>query len=62
VQGITDTLMSLSGAAGGALAGPILALVGFDGLAVTATGLVLGVVAGAVVVSRRPAAPLAVSG
>jgi MFS family permease len=62
VQGLTDTVMSLSGAAGGALAGPTLALVGFDGLAVTATALVFVVVVGTLVVSRRPAAPLAVSG
>lgn len=62
VQGVTDTLMNLSGAAGGALAGPTLALVGFDGLAVTATALVLAVVVGAVVVGRRPASPLPVSG
>jgi MFS family permease len=62
VQGVTDTLMNLSGAAGGALAGPTLALVGFDGLAVTATALVLAVVVGAVAVSRRPGAPLPASG
>lgn len=62
VQGVTDTLMSLSGAVGGALAGPTLAVVGFDGLAVAATALVLAVIVGAVVVSRRPAAPLPASG
>ncbi|MET0713969.1 MAG: MFS transporter [Mycetocola sp.] len=62
VQGVSDTLMSLSGAAGGALAGPTLAVVGFDGLAVTATALVAAVVIGAVVVSRRPPAPLPASG
>jgi MFS family permease len=62
VQGVTDTLMSLSGAVGGALAGPTLAVVGFDGLAVAATALVLAVVVGVVVVSRRPAAPVPASG
>lgn len=62
VQGISDTLMSLSGAVGGALAGPILALVGFDGLAVAATALVAVVVVGTIVVSRRPPAPLPASG
>jgi MFS family permease len=62
VQGVTDTLMNLSGAAAGALAGPILAFIGFAGLSVTATVLVLLVVVGAVVVTRRPAAPLPVSG
>ncbi|MET4638307.1 MFS transporter [Mycetocola sp. 2940] len=62
VQGISDTLMSLSGAVGGALAGPILAFVGFDGLAVAATALVAVVVVGTIVVSRRPAAPVPASG
>jgi MFS family permease len=62
VQGVSDTLMSLSGAAGGALAGPTLAVVGFDGLAVTATALVAAVVVGTVVMSRRPPAPLPASG
>ncbi|MGX5358800.1 MFS transporter [Kocuria sp. KH4] len=32
LQGVSDLLMNLAGAAGGALAGPVLALVGFDGL------------------------------
>lgn len=54
VQGITDTLMNLSGAVGGALAGPTLALIGFGGLAVAGSGFVAVVVVGAVVVSRRP--------
>lgn len=53
VQGVTDTLMNLSGAVGGALAGPTLALIGFDGLAVAGSGFVVTVVIGAVVVSRR---------
>lgn len=54
VQGVTDTLMNLSGAVGGALAGPTLALLGFDGLAVAGSAFVVAVVVGAVVVSRRP--------
>lgn len=33
VQGMSDTLMNIAGAAGSAVAGPILALVGFHGLA-----------------------------
>lgn len=32
LQGVSDLFMNLAGAAGGALAGPVLALVGFDGL------------------------------
>ncbi|MBG6240006.1 MFS family permease [Mycetocola sp. CAN_C7] len=55
VQGITDTLMNLSGAVGGALAGPTLALIGFNGLAVAGGAFVLAVLVGAVLVSRRPA-------
>ncbi len=55
VQGITDTLMNLSGAAGGALAGPTLALIGFDGLSVAGSAFVVMVLVGAIVVSRRPA-------
>lgn len=54
VQGVTDTLMNLSGAVGGALAGPTLALIGFGGLAVAGSGFVAVVVIGAVVVARRP--------
>lgn len=41
VQGRTDTIMSLSGAIGGAVAGPVLAAVGYAGLAWTAGSLVL---------------------
>jgi predicted MFS family arabinose efflux permease len=55
VQGRTDTIMSLAGALGGGLAGPVLALVGYSGLAWIAGVLVLGVVAAALAV-RRPAA------
>ncbi len=49
VQGLADTVMSLSGAAGGALAGLVLALIGFSGL--NAATMVL-VVAGAVLALR----------
>ncbi|MET1051498.1 MAG: MFS transporter [Mycetocola sp.] len=62
VQGITDTLMNLSGAAGGALAGPTLALIGFNGLAVAGGAFVLAVVIGAVLVWRRPAAAIPLNG
>jgi MFS family permease len=43
VQGRTDLVMNLSGAAGGAAAGPVLALVGYPGLAVGAAVLVAAV-------------------
>ncbi len=54
VQGRTDTIMSLAGAFGGALAGPVLALVGYSGLAWIAGVLVVGVVVAALAI-RRPA-------
>jgi MFS family permease len=56
VQGRTDTIMSLAGALGGGLAGPVLAVVGYSGLAWVAGVLVLGVVFWALAVSRRPVA------
>lgn len=49
VQGLTDALMSLAGAGGGALAGVLLAVGGYDGLTLV-VGLL--VVAGSVVVLR----------
>ncbi|NYF09427.1 MFS family permease [Leifsonia sp. AK011] len=55
VQGRTDTIMSLAGALGGGLAGPVLALVGYSGLAWVAGVLVVVVVVWALAVSRRPA-------
>jgi MFS family permease len=53
IQGRTDTVMSLTGAAGGAVAGPVLALVGYSGLAWLAGVLVLVVVAAAGVFGGR---------
>lgn len=44
VQGTSDLLMNLAGAAGGALAGPILAGVGFEGLAAVLVAVVAAVV------------------
>ena len=41
LQGTSDLVMNLCGAAGGALAGPVLALVGFSGLGIAALLLVL---------------------
>ncbi len=57
VQGRTDTIMSLAGALGGALAGPTLAVVGYSGLAWIAGILVLAVILAATIVSRRVALP-----
>jgi MFS family permease len=44
VQGISDVVMSGSGAIGGALSGVVLLLVGYDGLSFVAMGLVIAVV------------------
>ncbi len=44
VQGFSDVMMSGSGAAGGALSGVILLMVGYDGLSFIAMALVLAVV------------------
>ncbi|MDH6182510.1 MFS family permease [Microbacteriaceae bacterium SG_E_30_P1] len=52
VQGRTDTIMSLAGALGGGLAGPVLALVGYSGLAWIAGVLVVVVAGWAAAVSR----------
>jgi MFS family permease len=55
MQGRTDLSMNLAGAVGGASAGPVLALLGYSGLAWVAGVLVLVVTAGAVVVTGRRA-------
>jgi len=52
VQGRADLVMSLTGAGGAALAGPVLALVGYAGLSWGTTSLVLLVVLGAFVFGR----------
>ncbi|WP_210505825.1 MFS transporter [Naasia sp. SYSU D00057] len=58
-QGRTDLVMNLTGAFGGAAAGPVLALVGYAGLALLA-GVVVVLVAGAnLVVPRRAASTAA---
>lgn len=44
LQGVSDLFMNLSGAAGGALAGPVLALIGFHGLSAALLALVAVVV------------------
>ncbi len=53
IQGRSDLVMNLSGAFGGAAAGPVLALVGYAGLAWVVGILVLGVIGGAAVISQR---------
>jgi MFS family permease len=40
LQGVSDLLMNLAGATGGALAGPVLARIGFSGLSATLLVLV----------------------
>jgi MFS family permease len=57
-QGRADLLMSSVGAVGGALAGPVLALAGYSGLALVAMVLVVAVTAalGVRVLSQRAAA------
>ena len=49
IQGRTDLTMNIAGAGGGAVAGPVLALIGYAGLAWTAGALVLLVVAAAAI-------------
>ena len=56
VQGRTDLVMNIAGAGGGAIAGPVLALIGYDGLAWSAGVLVLAVLAAAAVL-MPPQAP-----
>jgi MFS family permease len=58
VQGISDLVMSGSGAMGGALAGVALAFLGYDGLSFVALALV-AVVVGRVLVTWRHASPVA---
>ena len=45
VQGVSDVVMSGSGALGGALSGVVLLMVGYDGLSFVAMGLVVAIVA-----------------
>lgn len=53
VQGVSDLLMNLAGAAGGAIAGPILAGIGFSGLAGALMVLVAVVVANQMPYGKR---------
>lgn len=58
VQGISDLLMSGSGATGGALAGVVLAFLGYSGLSFVALGLVAAVVLRIVVTATRGIEPV----
>ncbi|OYX54340.1 MAG: MFS transporter [Micrococcales bacterium 32-70-13] len=53
VQGRSDLVMSGSGAVGGALAGVVLALLGYSGLSFVATALVATVIVALALTSRR---------
>lgn len=55
VQGVSDLVMNLTGAAGGALAGPVLAAVGYPGLGLACLVLVAGVVVWALLRASAPA-------
>lgn len=59
VQGFSDLVMSGSGALGGALAGVVLALGGYDGLSFVALGLVAGVVLRVMLTAKGSSRPLA---
>jgi len=53
IQGRSDLVMNIAGAVGGAAAGPVLAVIGYAGLAWAVGILVLGVIGGATAVSQR---------
>jgi MFS family permease len=59
VQGRSDLVMNITGAAGAAGAGPVLAVLGYDGLSFVVMGLVAVVVIGAFALGRRPVASTA---
>lgn len=57
VQGRSDLVMNIAGAGGGAIAGPILALVGYAGLAWCAGTLVVGLIIAVLFIApKRPTA------
>jgi MFS family permease len=53
MQGRSDLSMNIAGAAGGALAGPVLALIGYQGLAWSALAIACCVIAVALVVGPK---------
>ncbi len=52
IQGRADLTMNIAGAAGAALAGPVLAVLGYDGLSIAVMALAALVVGGAIAVGR----------
>ncbi len=52
IQGRSDFVMNMSGAAGAALAGPVLALIGYAGLSFGVMGLAALVIVGAFAIGR----------
>jgi MFS family permease len=55
VQGVSDLMMNLGGAVGGALAGPVLTALGYPGLGLACLVLVAGVVVWALLRASAPA-------
>jgi MFS family permease len=55
VQGVSDLMMNLAGAAGGAVAGPLLTAIGYPGLGLACMVLVAGVVVWALLRASAPA-------
>ena len=55
VQGVSDLMMNLAGAAGGALAGPVLTAIGYPGLGLACMVLVACVVVWAMLRASAPA-------
>lgn len=53
MQGRSDMIMNVAGAAGGALAGPVLAVIGYAGLTWAVGVLVVGVIVAASVIGQR---------
>lgn len=58
VQGLSDTLMSLAGAVGGALSGLALATIGYSGLGLVSAGVVIGVTVWILLAASRTPTPL----
>ena len=55
VQGVSDLMMNLAGAAGGALAGPVLTMIGYPGLGLACMALVAAVVLWSLLRASAPA-------
>jgi hypothetical protein len=61
VQGRADMIMSVAGAGGAALAGPVLAWLGYAGLSFAVMGLTSLVIIGAFVLGRQRVANVTAS-